>query len=64
VNVVALLVPDFDWLAAFTIFGYFDTKELIGEGVLALGNVGVFIGIAAACWVAAVILFGRRDLAA
>lgn len=64
VNVVALLVPDLDWLATFSVFGYFDTKELIGEGVLALGDVGVFAGIAAGCWIAAVVLFGRRDLAA
>jgi ABC-2 type transport system permease protein len=64
VNVVAAIVPDLDWLTGLSIFGYFDTNALIDTGTLALGDVGVFVAIAAACWAAAIALFGRRDLAA
>lgn len=63
-NAVAAIVKDLEWLQSISIFGYFDTRELIDTGILAAGDVGVLVVIAAACWTAALILFGRRDLAA
>jgi ABC-2 type transport system permease protein len=63
-NVVAAIVPDLDWLARLSLFGYFDAKALIDHGTLSLGDLAVFLAIAAACWAAALALFGRRDLAA
>jgi ABC-2 type transport system permease protein len=63
-NVVAQIVPDLDWLASLSMFGYFDTKGVMNSGTLALGDVGLFVAFAATCWLAALALFGRRDLAA
>ena len=63
-NIVGAIETRLDWLKSLSLFGYFDTRELIGKGTLAWGDVGVFVVIAAFCWLAAVVLFGRRDLAA
>lgn len=63
-RVVAGIEPKVDWLNDLSLFGYFDTKELIAKGTLAWGDIGVLVVIAAVCWLAAITLFGRRDLAA
>jgi ABC-2 type transport system permease protein len=64
VQVVAAIEPKVEWLRNLSLFGYFDTRDLIDAGTLAWADVGVLVAIAAGCWVAAVVLFGRRDLAA
>jgi ABC-2 type transport system permease protein len=64
VDVVAAIVKDLEWLKGLSLFGYFDTKSVIDQGTLALGDAAVLVVIAAGCWLAAVWLFGRRDLAA
>lgn len=63
-NIVGAIDKNFEWLRRLSVFSYFDTRELIGKGALDWGDVGVFVVIAAGCWIAAVALFGRRDLAA
>jgi ABC-2 type transporter. len=63
-NIVGAIETKLDWLKNLSLFGYFDTRSLIDKGTLAWGDVGVFVVIAAGCWLAAVALFGRRDLAA
>jgi ABC-2 type transport system permease protein len=63
-HIVAGIVPELDWLARLSIFGYFPTREVVGQGTLPLGDLGVLVGAAVACWTGAVVLFGRRDLAA
>jgi ABC-2 type transport system permease protein len=63
-NIVALIVKELDWLSSVSIFGYFSTKDVIGKGTLDLGDLSVLVGIAIACWIAALVAFGRRDLAA
>lgn len=63
-KVVAGIEPKVDWLNGLTLFNYVDARRLIADGTIAWGDVGVLVGIAVASWVAAVVLFGRRDLAA
>lgn len=62
-NVVAQVEPDLGWLSMISAWGYFDTTATIDQGVIAWGDVGVFVAVAATCWGAAVALFVRRDLA-
>ena len=63
-HIVAGIVPELDWLSRLSIFGYFPTKELVSSGTLPLGDTAVLVGAAAASWIGAIVLFGRRDLAA
>ena len=63
-HIVAGIVPELDWLSRLSIFGYFPAKEVVSTGAMATGDLAVLVGAAVACWGGAVILFGRRDLAA
>jgi ABC-type transport system involved in multi-copper enzyme maturation permease subunit len=63
-HIVAGIVPELDWLARLSIFGYFPTREVVSQGTLPLGDMAVLVGAAVACWAGSVVLFGRRDLAA
>jgi ABC-2 type transport system permease protein len=63
-NIVAAIVKELDWLSSLSIFGYFDTRDVVGKGTLALGDLAVLASIAVVCWAIALVLFGRRDLAA
>lgn len=63
-KVVAGIEPKVDWLNDLTLLNYVDARTLLATGALDLGDLGVLVAVAALCWVAAVVLFGRRDLAA
>jgi ABC-2 type transport system permease protein len=62
--VLAQLSTDWTWLLAWTAWGHFNTTALIDKGVLPAGDLALFAGIAVVSWVAAVVAFRRRDLAA
>jgi ABC-type transport system involved in multi-copper enzyme maturation permease subunit len=61
---LATIQPDLDWLATFSAFHYLDPKAVIDEGLLPVGDVALFVGIAAAAWAGAIWAFARRDLIA
>jgi len=63
-NIVAQIEPDVEWLATFSAFHYFDTTALIDEGVFPWADLSVFVIVAVAGWVASLLVFHRRDLAA
>jgi ABC-type transport system involved in multi-copper enzyme maturation permease subunit len=63
-NIVSAIEPKLAWLANLSIFGHFNAEGLIDAGLVPWADVGLFAAIAAACWIAALALFGRRDLAA
>ena len=63
-HIVAGIVPELDWLSRLSIFGYFPTREVVGQATLPIGDMAVLVGAAIACWAGAVVLFGGRDLAA
>ncbi len=62
--VVAQLSTDWAWLLGWSAWGHFDTTTLIDHGTLPAGDLTLFAVVAVAGWVAAVIAFARRDLAA
>lgn len=64
VNVVAQIEPAIDWIRPLSAFAYFDTAAAIDRGILDPGAIAVFGAVAAGAWVAALIGFRRRDLAA
>ena len=51
-------------LARLSIFHYFDLKPLIDAGTYPTGDSLLFLVVAAAGWLLALVLFRRRDLAA
>lgn len=63
-NVIAQLSPDVRELARLSIFHYFDLKPLIDSGTYPTGDSLLFLAVAAAGWLLALVLFRRRDLAA
>ena len=63
-NLVSAIEPKLGWLADVSVFGHFNAEALIAEGTIPWGEIGLFIAIAGGCWLLAVGLFGRRDLAA
>jgi ABC-2 type transport system permease protein len=62
--VVTQVSADWAWAKPLTAWNHFPTTAIIDEGLLPLGDLALFLGIAAGCWVAALVLFRRRDLAA
>jgi hypothetical protein len=63
-NVVATLEPDVEWVSTFSAFRYFDTTQLIDDGVVSWSDVAVFTVVAIVGWAGALVAFRRRDLAA
>jgi len=55
---------DWDWLGTLSAWNHFPTRELIDDGVLPIGDLLLFAVIAVGTWVAALVAFRRRDLAA
>jgi ABC-2 type transport system permease protein len=64
VFVVTQVSTDWAWLAPLSAWDHFDTTPLIDKGVVPGGDMALFAVIAVAGWVAALITFRRRDLAA
>jgi len=63
-RVIANVVDELAWLADLSIFRYLYPTRIIQDGTLPVSEVIAFLGVAAAAWVAAVLLFRRRDLIA
>jgi len=64
VYVVAQISTDWAWIAPVSAWDHFRTTQLIDGGTLPAGDMAMFAVIAAAAWVAALVAFRRRDLAA
>lgn len=62
--VVGQISADWAWIVDWSAWGHFDTTTLIDDGVLPTGDLALFAVIALAGWIAAVVAFRRRDLAA
>jgi beta-exotoxin I transport system permease protein len=63
-NVVAQVQPDLGWLADLGAFKYLAVTELVDEGIVPWASVSVFTVVAVAGWIAAIVVFRRRDLLA
>jgi ABC-type transport system involved in multi-copper enzyme maturation permease subunit len=64
VFVVAEIASDWAWIAPVSAWDHFETTPLIDSGVTPVGDMALFAVIAVAGWVAAVVAFRERDLAA
>jgi ABC-2 type transport system permease protein len=64
VNVVAQMQPDLVDLAHLSALYYFQPTPIIDEGVMPVGEVGLFASVAMLGWLASLLAFRRRDLAA
>ena len=64
INVVAQMQPDLDALAHLSAMYYFQPTPIIDDGVLPVGEVGLYMIVALLGWVASLFAFRRRDLAA
>lgn len=63
-NILATISPDMEGLARFSAFRYFDLKGLIDSGTYPIGDSLLYLAIAAAGWLLALVAFRRRDLVA
>ena len=64
VYVVTQVSTDWAWLAPISAWDHFDTTPLIDRGVVPTGDMALFAVIAVAGWIAALVAFKERDLAA
>lgn len=62
--VVTQISTDWAWLAPLTAWNHFPTTKVIDDGYLPIGDLALFSVIAVGSWLAAVLAFRRRDLAA
>jgi ABC-2 type transport system permease protein len=62
-NVIAQLSTGIDWVARLSAFHYFDVRALIDSGTYPTGDSALFLVVAVAGWLLAVVAFRRRDLA-
>jgi len=62
--VVTQVAKDWAWLGPVTAWNHFPTTKIIDEGYLPAGDLLLFTLIAAGSWLAALLVFRRRDLAA
>jgi ABC-2 type transport system permease protein len=63
-NVIGMLAPEFESATYFSVFRYFDLKELISAGTYPVADTLVFAVVGLVGWALAVVAFRRRDLAA
>lgn len=64
VFVVVQVNADWAWIAPVSAWDHFDMTELIDSGVVPTGDASLFGAVAVVGWVAALLAFRRRDLAA
>ncbi len=62
--VLSQVSPDWSWLGALSAWNHFPTTALIDEGTFPVGDLALFLAVAAGTWGAALTLFRTRDLAA
>ena len=63
-NVLAQLSPDMEGLGRLSAFRYFNLKDLIDTGAYPTGDSLLYLAVAIAGWILALVAFRRRDLAA
>ena len=63
-NVLAAMSPDMAGLGRLSAFRYFDLKDLIDAGTYPIGDSLLYLAVAIAGWLLALVAFRRRDLAA
>lgn len=61
-DIIARLKPDLEWVGRISAFRYFDVRTIINTGVLDLGGLALFMGVAIAGWAIAIWRFRSRDL--
>jgi ABC-2 type transport system permease protein len=64
VYVLAQISTDWAWLAPLSMWDHFDSTALIDEGTVPWGDLVLFVVMAVAGWIGALVAFRRRDLAA
>lgn len=64
VFVVTQLSTDWAWIAPLSAWDHFETTPLIDSGVVPGADMALFAAVAVAGWVAAILAFRTRDLAA
>lgn len=64
IRILVGIQPDLGWLGGLSIFQYGDPGRIVASGTFPFGDALVLAGVGVVAWVAAVILFRRRDLAA
>ncbi len=62
-NYLANLSPDWRWLKAYSVFGYWDPQEIVRQGTGHWSDLPVPLAIAGAAFVLALVVFSRRDVA-
>lgn len=62
--VVGQISPDWDWLGPVSAWNLFPTTAVIDDGLVPLGDLALFMGIALAGWLGGTWVFRGRDLAA
>ena len=62
--VVTQVSVDWAWLAPLSAWSHFGTTSLIDDGAVPAGDLALFAAVAVGGWVAALVAFRRRDLAA
>jgi ABC-2 type transport system permease protein len=63
-EVAGRIQPDIRWTGAVSLFRYFDTTPVVSKGVVDVVPIALLLVVGAVSWVGAILLFGRRDLAA
>jgi ABC-2 type transport system permease protein len=63
IRILVGIQPDLGWLGGLSLFQYGDPGRIVASGTLPPGDTLVLTGIGVVGWVAAVVLFRRRDLA-
>ena len=62
--VVTGVSKDWAWIGPLTAWNHFPTTKIIDEGYIPVGDTALFAVVAIGCWLAAIVAFRRRDLAA
>lgn len=59
-NLIAPILGSFEWLQRLSLFYYFRPFDMLLQGEFALSSLLVYLGITAACFAAALVVFQRR----
>jgi len=59
---VPILSPSVSWLRNISLFYHYQPNEIVNNASLNWTSVSVYVGVSIVCFVAAMIIFQRRDL--
>lgn len=62
--IVSQVAADWAWIGPLSAWSHFPTTAVIDEGVIPMGDLALFTGVALAGWLGSLWAFRRRDLAA